>query len=127
MIFFHVSDSNHIQGAALMTSMATYQEQMDVKGKNDCFCYRVKVEWYRTTELPVGNAIKASPNLLIPTSQTQLCEDMNTKTGEAWIFDVQSLKRHCGLSCLDQASFLVAILKLWMNALEGVYLDFLNT
>lgn len=100
MIFFHVSDSKHIQGAALMTSLATYQEQMDIKGKSDCFCYRVKVDWYRTTELPVDNAIKAAPNLLIPTLQTQLCEDMNTKTGEAlmkalWNSPVVTLYESC--------------------------------
>ncbi len=83
MVFFHVSDSDHIQGAVLMTSMATYQESMDVKGKNDCFCYRFKCDWYRTTELPVTTAFKAAPNLLLPTKQTQLCEDMTSKTGEA--------------------------------------------
>lgn len=83
MVFFHVSDSNHIQGAALMTSLASYQEAMDVKGEKHSFCYRFKCEWYRTTELPVSTALEAAPNLLMPTVQTQLCEDMTCETGEA--------------------------------------------
>lgn len=100
MVFFHVSDSNHIQGAALMTSMATYQEDMDKKGQNDCFCYRFKCEWYRTTELPVETALSASPNLLLPTNQTQLCENMTPKTGEAvmkalWNSPIVTLYESC--------------------------------
>jgi cleavage and polyadenylation specificity factor subunit 4 len=83
MVFFHVSDSNHIQGAALMTSVASYQEAMDVKGEKHNFCYNFKCEWYRTTELPVSIALEAAPNLLLPTVQTQLCEDMTCETGEA--------------------------------------------
>ena len=100
MVFFHVSDSDHIQGAALMISMATYQETMDLEGERDSFCYRLKCEWYRSTELPVSTAIKAAPSLLLPTSQTQLCEDMTCQTGEAvmkalWNSPIVTLYESC--------------------------------
>ena len=65
-----------------MTSMATYQEHVD-DGEEDCFCYRFKCDWYRTTELPISTAVEASPNLLLPTKTTQYCQDMSTHTGEA--------------------------------------------
>ena len=81
MIFFTVCDSNNIQGAALVTSRAIYQEAAD-SGKN-AFCYRFKVEWYRTTELPIDTAIGVAPDLLLPTSNTQFCQDMSPKTGES--------------------------------------------
>lgn len=83
MIFFTVSDSNHMQGAALMTSMATYQELLDDPSEDDCFCYRLKCEWYRTTEMPLVTAVEAAPELLLPTRSTQFCLDMTSKTGEA--------------------------------------------
>eukprot|EP00978_Attheya_sp_CCMP212_P009420 scaffold22306_cov55-Attheya_sp.AAC.2 len=91
MIFFTVSDSLHIQGAALMTSMATYQETMDTNvmnddddgTKGDPFCYRFKCEWYRTVELMISTAVEAAPDLLLPTSSTHYCLDMTSKTGEA--------------------------------------------
>lgn len=100
MVFFHVSDSNHVQGAALMTSMATYQESMDIAEQSDCFCYRFKCDWYRTTELPVTTAVEAAPNLLLPTKQTQFCEDMTSKTGEAlmkalWNSPIVTLYESC--------------------------------
>eukprot|EP00979_Chaetoceros_neogracilis_P000673 scaffold162_cov267-Chaetoceros_neogracile.AAC.23 len=100
MVFFHVSGSDHIQGAALMTSMATYQETMDIKGEQDSFCYKFKCEWYRTTELPVSTAVKAAPNLILPTTQTQLCEDMTCQTGEAvmkalWNSPIVTLYESC--------------------------------
>lgn len=81
MFFFTVSDSDHIQGAALVTSMALYQKVADV-GK-DPFCYKIKLEWYRTTELPIATTVKAAPDLLLPTSNTQFCQDMSPKTGES--------------------------------------------
>ncbi len=83
MLFFTVSDSNHMQGAALMTSMATYQESLDDPSEDDCFCYRLKCDWYRTTEMPISTAVDAAPDLLIPTKTTQFCQDMTSKTGEA--------------------------------------------
>ena len=87
MLFFTVSDSRHIQGAALMTSMAMYQRHADVKSDSmsdeDPFCYRIKLEWYRTTELLVDTALEAAPDLLLPTRQTQYCQDMSSKTGES--------------------------------------------
>mmetsp|Transcript_6680 Transcript_6680/g.7252 ORF Transcript_6680/g.7252 Transcript_6680/m.7252 type:complete len:604 (+) Transcript_6680:104-1915(+) len=86
MIFFTASDSNHIQGAALMTSLATYQEIIDDESQGpqrDCFCYRFKCEWYRTTEMPISTAVEAAPDLLLPTKTTQYCQDMTSKTGEA--------------------------------------------
>ncbi|KAL7576038.1 hypothetical protein ACA910_000825 [Epithemia clementina (nom. ined.)] len=87
MLFFTVSDSRHIQGAALMTSMAVYQRYADVTDDSmtdeDPFCYRIKVEWYRTTELLVTTALEAAPDLLLPTRQTQYCQDMSSTTGES--------------------------------------------
>jgi cleavage and polyadenylation specificity factor subunit 4 len=83
MIFFTVSDSSHMQGAALMTSMATYQESLDDPSQDDCFCYRFKCDWYRTTEMPTSIAVSAAPDLLLPTQATQYCLDMTTQTGEA--------------------------------------------
>jgi cleavage and polyadenylation specificity factor subunit 4 len=86
MIFFHVSDSRHIQGAALLTSMATYREAANVavsSEKEDPFSYRIELEWYRTTEMPVGMAVEAAPDVLLPTQQTQYCQDMSPQTGEA--------------------------------------------
>eukprot|EP00978_Attheya_sp_CCMP212_P033197 scaffold132946_cov24-Attheya_sp.AAC.1 len=89
MTFFTVSDSLHIQGAALMTSMATYQEAMDTNvmndndddgTKGDPFCYRFKCEWYRTVELMLSTAVEAAPDLLLPTSSTHYCLDMTSKT-----------------------------------------------
>lgn len=64
-----------------MTSMATFHEAADVE--KDAFCYRFKVEWYRTTELPMEVALEAAPDLLLPTPQTQYCQDMSSKTGES--------------------------------------------
>lgn len=81
MIFFTVSDSRHVQGAALMTSRVAYHEAADFR--DDSFCYRFKLEWYRTTELPIETALEAAPDLLLPTRQTQYCQDMSPRTGES--------------------------------------------
>lgn len=81
MIFFTVSDSRHIQGAALMKSLALYQQAADFGEAS--FCYRFQVEWYRTTELPIDTALEVAPDLLLPTSTTQFCQDMSWKTGES--------------------------------------------
>ncbi len=83
MIFFTVSDSAHIQGTALVTDMAYYQEALDDPSEDDCFCYRFKCEWYRTTEMLISTAVEAAPELLLPTLSTQFCQDMTSKTGEA--------------------------------------------
>ena len=103
MVYFTVSGSDHIQGAALMTSMATYREESDFRrggGDNSDgdgmggggdgaahrdgpFCYRLRLEWYRTVELPVSVAVEAAPDLLLPTRSTQYCQDMTPATGEA--------------------------------------------
>mmetsp|Transcript_30028 Transcript_30028/g.45539 ORF Transcript_30028/g.45539 Transcript_30028/m.45539 type:complete len:593 (+) Transcript_30028:180-1958(+) len=77
MIFFTVSDSNHIQGAAIVTSSASFVETRSE------FCYRCGVEWYRTCELPIDTALEAAPQLLLPTITTQFCQDMSSKTGES--------------------------------------------
>jgi hypothetical protein len=77
MIFFTASESNHIQGAAIMTSSAIYLET------GSDFAYRFGVEWYRTCELPIDTALEAAPDLLLPTQTTQFCQDMSPKTGEA--------------------------------------------
>lgn len=81
MVFFTVSDSNHIQGAALLTSAASFVKRLDT-GK-DSFSYHFQVEWYRTTELPIKTALEVAPDLLLPTSSTMCCQDMSSKTGEA--------------------------------------------
>jgi len=77
MIFFTVSDSNHIQGAAIVTSSASFIET------GSKFGYRFGVEWYRTCELPIDIALEAAPDLLLPTQTTQYCQDMSSKTGES--------------------------------------------
>jgi len=41
------------------------------------------VDWYRTVELPVARAVEAAPDLLLPTAETQLCQDMTAATGTA--------------------------------------------
>ncbi|KAL7496437.1 hypothetical protein ACHAWT_008917 [Skeletonema menzelii] len=94
MVFFTVGDSFHIQGAALVKSTASYVKSADRKhhsskgemtsaDKDGPFCYRFKCEWYRTCELPTSTALEAAPDLLLPTSATQYCQDMTSKTGEA--------------------------------------------
>jgi cleavage and polyadenylation specificity factor subunit 4 len=80
MIFFTVSDSRHIQGAALLKSAAVYQE--GAGNGRDAFSHHVKVDWYRSTELPMDTALDAATELLIPTPTTQFCQDMSPKTGE---------------------------------------------
>jgi cleavage and polyadenylation specificity factor subunit 4 len=82
MIFFTVSDSQHIQGAALMTSKASLHQEYP-SDDAEAFCYRLQVEWYRTTELPIETALEAAPDLLLPTCTTQFCQDMSPKTGES--------------------------------------------
>ena len=92
MIFFTVGDSQHIQGAALVTANAAYAESADKRHASKhnsaadaegSFCYRLKCEWYRTCELPISTALEAAPDLLLPTSTTKYCQDMNPNTGEA--------------------------------------------
>jgi cleavage and polyadenylation specificity factor subunit 4 len=90
MIFFAVHESSHIQGAALVTSSASYEGSMD-DGNGDGndrqdgfepYCYRVGLEWYRTCELPITTARNAVPDLLVPSAQTQSCLTLAPKTGE---------------------------------------------
>jgi cleavage and polyadenylation specificity factor subunit 4 len=81
LVFFTVSDSRHIQGAALMTSPCTYDEALN--GGQDAFAYRFAVEWYRTTEFPITTALEVAPDLLLPTRTTQFCQDMSPRTGES--------------------------------------------
>mmetsp|Transcript_5221 Transcript_5221/g.12809 ORF Transcript_5221/g.12809 Transcript_5221/m.12809 type:complete len:677 (-) Transcript_5221:673-2703(-) len=89
MIFFTVSDSRHIQGAAVMTSEATHRDNIlreEFFGSTppeSQFSYRFAVEWYRTTEMPTSTAIGAAPDLFLPTSKTELCHEMASKTGES--------------------------------------------
>eukprot|EP00934_Nitzschia_sp_Nitz4_P005765 Nitzschia sp. Nitz4//scaffold230_size58257//14545//16477//NITZ4_006476-RA/size58257-augustus-gene-0.2-mRNA-1//1//CDS//3329543235//5755//frame0 len=83
MLIFTVSGSRHIQGAALMTSAATFQPGAVHNEKSrDAFSFRCSVEWYRTTEFPIATALEAAPDLLLPTAQTQCCQDMSSSTGE---------------------------------------------
>jgi len=84
MIFFTVSDSRHIQGAALVTGNAVYQNYDNkTNADNQKLCYCVKLERYRTTELPIDTTIKAAPDLFLPLRKTQYCQDMLPKTGES--------------------------------------------
>lgn len=89
MIFFTVSDSRHIQGAAVMTSEAVHRENIireDFIGSappDSLFSYRFAIEWCRTTEMSCSTALGAAPDLFFPTSKTQLCVDMSSKTGES--------------------------------------------
>lgn len=83
MIFFTVSGSNHIQGATLMTSKATFEEDMNDRGSRDSFCYRLKVDWFRTTEFPTPTAKEAAPELILPSGDTSYCQTMSPQTGEA--------------------------------------------
>lgn len=71
-----------------MTSMALFQRNAIVAASDgtsdqDPFCYRIKLEWYRTTELLIDTALEAAPDLLLPTRQTQYCQDMSSQTGES--------------------------------------------
>jgi len=83
MVFFTVSGSGHIQGAALMTSKASYQEEVDYSKSRDSFCYCVKMEWYRTCELPIHVAKKAAQDLKLPSRDTRFCQPMTSKIGES--------------------------------------------
>lgn len=89
MIFFTVSDSRHIQGAAVMTSEAVHRENIireDFIGNtppDSLFSYRFAIEWYRTTEMSSSTALGAAPDICFPTSKTQLCVNMSSKTGES--------------------------------------------
>jgi cleavage and polyadenylation specificity factor subunit 4 len=90
MIFFTVCDSRHIQGAALMTSEAVAQgegilreDYASITPVESQFTYRFTLEWYRTTEFPIATALEAANDLFLPTSKTELCQDMSSKTGES--------------------------------------------
>lgn len=83
MLFFTVSDSRHIQGAAIVTSSATFRPNLVLDDTPETFGYMLRVEWYRTTEFPIETALEAAPDLLLPTSSTQYCQDMSWKTGES--------------------------------------------
>jgi hypothetical protein len=89
MLFFTVSDSRHLQGAALMTSEASYEggalrEDIIADTPPDQqFSYRFALEWYRTTEFPISTALEAAQDLFLPSNRTQLCQDMTSQTGES--------------------------------------------
>lgn len=82
MVFFTVSESSHIQGAAMITSMAKYFENVDYDTEMDGFCYRFKCEWCRTSEMQIKPVLEFVPDLLLPTSSTTFCQAMTSKTGE---------------------------------------------
>jgi cleavage and polyadenylation specificity factor subunit 4 len=94
MLFFTVSDSRHLQGAALMSSTANNQDkvvmvktedgaQQQLQRNEEAFSYRFNVDWFRTTEMPIETALDASPDLLLPTRNTRYCQDMSARTGES--------------------------------------------
>jgi cleavage and polyadenylation specificity factor subunit 4 len=92
MIFFTVSDSRHVQGAALMTSEATSKappEQLlqpdyieNQPNTEELFSYTIELEWFRTTEFPIKVALEAAPDLILPTPETSLCQEMSNTAGE---------------------------------------------
>lgn len=65
-----------------MTSKATLDESLAADDK-DAFCYKLNIEWYRMTELVIDTAVEAAPDLLLPTKNTQFCQDMSSRTGES--------------------------------------------
>jgi cleavage and polyadenylation specificity factor subunit 4 len=69
----------------MVTSRATFQPKLVVEDTPEAFSYRIGVEWYRTTEFPLETALEAAPDLLLPTSSTQYCQEMSWKTGESLI------------------------------------------
>jgi cleavage and polyadenylation specificity factor subunit 4 len=81
LLFFTVSDSRHIQGAALLKGMGEYQSDADAG--TDSFCYRLPIEWYRTTELLIDTALEVAPDLLLPTSNTQYSQNIVPRAGES--------------------------------------------
>ena len=83
MFFFTVSDSNHIQGAALMTSLATLEQQDGEDAtEEDQFCYKFQCEWYRTTELSVKTVLSAVTDLPLPSKASGYCQDVTTDAGD---------------------------------------------
>lgn len=93
MIFFAVNGSKHIQGAAMLTKPATYQERAfniqesngnyDSSIPDDPFCSRIGIEWYRTTELSVKTAYNiTSSDFVIPNEQ-EYCIAISQQDGIA--------------------------------------------
>lgn len=81
MLFFTASGSRHIQGAALMTSRATLDNNVTDDSKG-AYAYRVGVQWYRTTEFPIPTAMVVAPELKLPTEKIGVCQSMAPATGE---------------------------------------------
>jgi cleavage and polyadenylation specificity factor subunit 4 len=82
MLFFIVSESEHVQGAAMVTSPAVRPSKIRSAAEDD-FAYRCDVDWVRTTELPLKTALDAAPDLIVPTESTQFCQNMTWRTGES--------------------------------------------
>ena len=80
LLFFTVCNSKFIRGAALVKSPAIVQTSLTTK-----FCCKLECEWYRMAELSTKTAIEAAPKLLLPTSSTQQCHDLDPSTGEQLI------------------------------------------
>ena len=100
MLFFTVSGSRHIQGAALLTSEAGAvdrgggsrgdgrrrggRSRDDDRDSASSYNFRILVEWYRTCELSVELAVQVAPDLLLPSTHTSCCEEIaSPSTGEA--------------------------------------------
>lgn len=71
-----------------MTSKATHhvdalREDVLTHTPDEQFSYRFSLEWFRTTEIPIPMALEAAPDLFLPSSKTQLCQDMSSQTGES--------------------------------------------
>jgi len=116
MIFFTVSDSRHIQGAAIMTSEAVHREKVlraefiENTPLELQFSCRFSVEWYRTTEMSTTTALEAAPNFSPPTSKTELCKEMDWKTGESlmkavWNSPLVTLYESWGEGCGDNGEY----------------------
>lgn len=80
MLFFTVTNSEHIQGAALLTSEATRHK---IHHNNQSFSFQIQLDWYRTVELRITTAVEAAPDLLLPNRKSGVCHQMNPSTGEA--------------------------------------------
>ena len=86
LLFFTVCGSKYIQGAALVKSRANLAESCrQSREDSEAFNCKLSCEWYRMAELPTITAIEAAPKLLLPTSTTQQCHDLDPATGESLI------------------------------------------
>lgn len=80
MLFFTVTNSEHIQGAALLTSEAKLSASSH---DSKSFSFKIQLDWYRTVELRITTAVEAAPDLILPYRKSGVCQEMTPTTGEA--------------------------------------------